>query len=198
MLQNITEEKARLRAAIRARRREKPPQITAGQELIDRLMALECYKKASNIFCYISTSGEVQTKTLIACALLEKKAVFVPRCNGDGTMQLCRIRSFAELAPGAFGILEPVCCNETAGAGDIELAILPGLAFDRKGNRLGQGKGYYDRFLASFTGPAAGLCYEAFIEETIPTEQNDRKVQLLVSEQAVYTIKEVIKHEQET
>ena len=182
----MIKEKSNLRTHMRALRSTKEQDVTVGQQVIDRLVESEAYINAKRIFCYIGTYGEVQTKTFIACALLQNKAVFVPKCNKDSTMLLVRIRSFLELAPGKYGILEPINTKETANPQDIDLAIIPGLAFDRSGNRLGQGKGYYDRFLAEFTGCAAGICFERDLQEHIPKGVHDKPVTLLFTEKNTY------------
>ena len=103
-------------------------------------------------------------------------------------MDLCRVDTLEQLAPGTYGILEPVENCPLLEAEDIDFVAAPCLSCDRQGNRLGQGGGYYDRFFARYHGPAALLCREKLVSEEIPVEPHDKRFELIVTENAVYRI----------
>lgn len=158
-------------------------------EITKKILSLAEYKSAKMIFCYVPLKNEVDTFSLIKTALGEQKSVAVPRCiPGHPLMDFYYINSLDDLKEGSYGILEPqenekYICNETDG-----FCILPGLSFDRMGNRLGYGKGYYDRFLHSFSGVTAGVCFSNTLTLTsIPRGRFD------VPADIVITDKEIIK-----
>lgn len=139
------------------------------------ITAKEEYKRAKVIFCYISVGSEVSTRKIIEGALAEKKTVLVPRIYRKGEMEAVEIRSFADTVSGRFNIPEPQK-NLLAYTGKIDLAIVPALAFDKRGFRLGYGGGYYDRFLAGETVYSIGLCHRELLAESLPREEFDISV----------------------
>lgn len=97
-------------------------------------------------------------------------------------MRLVRLRDVAALESGHFGVLEPV--GHEFYEGNVDVVITPGLAFDLQGNRIGYGKGYYDRFFAEQRHDVAiGVCFERFVQVQIPTDQYDQKVDIVITEQ---------------
>lgn len=119
----------------------------------------------------------MDTWPLLARALAQGKEVYAPRClERPGEMAFYRVSSREDLQAGAFGLLEPIpgrCPPLERGQGD--LCLVPGLAFDREGYRLGYGKGYYDCFLAAQPVHAVGLCFEALAFERLPRDGFDRR-----------------------
>ncbi|MBS5282929.1 MAG: 5-formyltetrahydrofolate cyclo-ligase [Clostridiales bacterium] len=182
------EEKQRLRRCIRTRIQALSPYYCrrADQAILSRVKELSLYKNASLIFCFVGTAGEIQTISLIGEALAEGKRVCVPRCISRGIMEICEIRELAELKPGAYGILEPGEGCGRVEAEEVGLAILPCLSCTRDGRRLGQGGGYYDRYLKEHEKELSGrcvlVCREALMLEEIPVEDHDRRADLVVWE----------------
>lgn len=182
------EEKQRLRRCIRTRIQALSPRYckAADQAILSRVKELSFYKNGSLIFCFVGTAGEIQTISLIGEALAEGKRVCVPRCISKGLMEVCEIRELAELRPGAYGILEPGEGCRRVEAEEIGLAILPCLSCTRDGRRLGQGGGYYDRYLKehkeALSGRCVLICREALMLEEIPVEDHDRRADLVVWE----------------
>ena len=125
---------------------------------------------------------------LLRRILDEGNTLVLPRCGAEHAMALCRVETLEQLAPGAYGILEPVEGCGVLAPEEIELTITPCLSCDRQGNRLGQGGGYYDRFFARYHGAAALLCREKLMAEAVPVEAHDRRFDLLVTENAVYRL----------
>lgn len=155
-------------------------------KIFNRLINLWQFRENSLILTYVSSPIEVDTRRLIAESLSRGKSVAVPRCiDGTRDMEFRLITSFYDLAPRSFGILEP--SDDCPLVGDISqsLCIVPALSFDPSGYRLGFGKGYYDRFLSTYSGFAVGICYNACLEESLPHGKYDRKVSMLVTESKI-------------
>ncbi len=168
-------DKSTLRKEIRNRKR----QFTSQQlnELsfaaIQRLLVHPRLKVAKTIMLYYSLPDEVCTHTLVDSLLLSKKNVLLPRVTGEGTMELRRYTGPSDLAIGAYDIMEPTGEPFTDYA-TIDLAIVPGMAFSPLGDRMGRGKGYYDRFLPFI--PQAykiGICFPFQMVDSLPTDEHD-------------------------
>jgi len=133
------------------------------------------FLKAKTVFCYISAHGEVDTYNLIK-ELLKTKRVVVPYCvDNDGNMIASEIASLDDLQDGRFGIPEPVSPKEFPKS-EIDFVIVPGIAFDEEGYRLGYGKGYYDRFLSDISPYKLGVCQEKFFFKALPHSEYDIKM----------------------
>jgi len=142
---------------------------------IGQLRQLEQFNKAKTVFCYISAHGEVGTYSLLE-ELLKEKTVVVPYCTDTvGNMICSEIKSLSELKEGKFGIPEPVTPVEYPKE-KIDFVIVPGVAFDKEGFRLGYGKGYYDRFLSNINPYRLGVCKKEFYLEGLPHGEYDVKM----------------------
>ena len=113
----------------------------------------------------------------------KEKRVALPRIS-DANLTFHWVTCREELRPGRFGILEPPAEASEAGNG-FDLILVPGLAFDLQGGRLGRGKGYYDRFLSTASGLRAGVCFEDQIVEAIPGEPHDVRMDFVVTPSAI-------------
>ena len=156
-------------------------------EIFDMLINSDEYKSASSIFVYVSFGSEVSTIRFIKKALCDAKIVTVPLCDTKShTMRLIRIDDISRLEAGAYGTSEPKRTLAESGelkelqSDEIDVAIVPGLAFDGFGARLGYGGGYYDRFLAGFKGRSIGLAYTECMAESLPTDKFDCKVDKVI------------------
>lgn len=151
----------------------------------------ENYIKANSIFIYVSYEKEVSTYKIIENALLNGKEVFVPKVISKVKgMKAVQIKSFKDLKPGAYGILEPDNINTEASVDYFDLVILPGLAFDKYGGRLGYGGGFYDRFIskADKNNILLGLAYEFQIVEEVPMVEFDVRIQGIITENKIITV----------
>ena len=174
--------KEELRKEIQGLRRRLPPLLISQKSgiIAKRLMGTELWRGAEKVFLYVSMPTEVQTFDLIAAALSEGKRVAVPKVTGEDLV-FHTITSFDDLDRGYRGILEPVKEWETEPAG--ALLVLPGTAFDEKGNRLGYGRGFYDRYLACHPDcPSAALSFDFAVYPEIPAEESDRRVGMIITE----------------
>ncbi len=185
-VKNIKEIKMQQRARYRNIRETMAPDEKERQdaEIARRVWGMREYQKAQVLFTYVSKPIEVNTMPLIQKALEQGKEVVVPRCvPGTFDMEFYRITSEDDLEKGSFGVLEPVperCALVTDFSSGF--CIVPGLCFDSHGFRLGYGKGYYDRFLSSFSGYTAGICYSSCTQWNLPHGYYDRPVDVLITE----------------
>ena len=160
-------------AAMTAEERKRQDKLCA-----ERLLSSPEYAAARTLFLYLSTPREVDTHAVLKRALADGKRVFLPRVEGED-MLLVPYFAGDPLQVGAFGISEPF----GEGADDApDLAVLPLLAFDRSLARLGKGKGYYDRFLASYHGKSLALAYAEQEVDAVPVEAFDRRVDAVLTD----------------
>lgn len=173
-----------MRKTLRQLRQKLTPQEkkSADMEIITRLLMTEDYYKCDLILCYASTAEEINTFPLIYTALANHKKVGLPRCNGD-ILDFYYINSKDDLKVGSFGILEPdvTKCKRILDYRE-SLLIAPGLGFSPDGNRIGYGRGYYDRFISHYKGKVVGMCYNSQVKLNIPVESTDQKVNVLITE----------------
>ena len=156
----------------------------AGEGVTDRILSSRSYEDVRFLYCYVSYGSEVDTRRLIEESLKRGKRVAVPRVRGRYRMDFCFIRSMADLSPGYKGIPEPgPWCRKAPVPFEETLVIVPGIAFDRSGGRIGYGGGYYDTYLAGKTKCIkAAAAYSMQITEQIPTEPSDVKMDLIITE----------------
>ncbi len=130
-------------------------------QILSQVRALPQFAQADTLLTYLSVGSEADTKALIQSAWDLGKQVAIPRCTGAHQMEWFLIESFQGLEQSPFGILEPPLepKHRMSAFGADALAIVPGLAFDAQGFRLGYGGGFYDAFLEGFPGTSVGLCY---------------------------------------
>ena len=182
------EEKQRLRRTMRALERQLSDKYKAAssRSICAHLLAMPEYQAASAVFCFVGTDHEIDTRPILAHALAAGKRLSVPRCTGPGIMELRQLRSLEELSPGAYGIPEPPESAPVMNPDDVDLAILPCLTCSHLGQRLGQGGGYYDRFLSNDRGGTVLLCREKLIREEIPLEPHDYPIPWVLTETGLY------------
>ena len=192
-METTAQQKKRLRAQLRQKRRALDPEMLLRDSaaICSRLLELPELRRAWTVFCYVSCGGEVETHRLIGHLLKQGKTVLVPRCGARGLMDCVPITSLADLRPGAYGILEPPSGAPAVPAASVDFAIVPAVACGRDGSRLGQGGGYYDRFLQQTGCAFAALCTEAFLLPCVPCEAHDRNMKIIVTQQRVLRFEEL-------
>ena len=183
-----SEAKKVLRKQLRAKRRamEHEKKAACDALLVAHTLATKEFQSASTIFLYAPLSDEPNLLPLAEAALAQGKQVAFPISHTDThTLTFHTVDSIDALYEGAYGILEPPCnapiITDTRGV----LCIVPALAFDKQGFRLGYGGGYYDRLLSDFQGVSLGLFYHEFLQNELPRGSLDRAVELLISEKGV-------------
>lgn len=147
------------------------------------------FKRAKKILFYMSVGSEVRTESMIEDALKLGKEIAVPAVDTENNaLRVCELHDCdTELEPGTFGIPEPKKeCRREVPAETIDLVIVPGIAFDRKGTRIGYGKGFYDRLLSSMPkARTLGLAYDFQLIQALPEEEHDIRVNKIVTESGV-------------
>lgn len=163
--------------------------ITAGSgEIVTRLIRIEEIRKASILMVYVSFGSEVMTDDLIRWGWGEGKRVVVPFCRPESReMTACRIDGFDELETGHYGIRAPKAGRlRPVSGGEIDVVVVPAVAFDRRGYRIGYGGGYYDRFLPGCPqATKIGAAFASQIIEEIPVEPYDVTMDCIVTEEEI-------------
>lgn len=150
-------------------------------KIIKCLEENKLFQQANKIALYHALPGEVQTADLLE-KWYEKKQLLLPVVKG-ANLSLELYSGKNNLKTGCLGILEPI--SETENHIYPELIIVPGIAFDKQFNRLGRGKGYYDRLLADVSVPCIGVCFHFQLFDQIPTDIHDRKMSIIITDQEV-------------
>lgn len=187
----MIDEKRRLRRQMQKKRDALPAanRVIHSATILQRLFELAAMRSARWVKFYVSYGSEVETPGMIAHALAHGKQVAVPKVEGKDRLILSELLNpVRELSPGWRGIPEPK--PEFVRPVELEemnLLVVPGVAFDEKGNRLGQGAGYYDRLLASVSDRISivALAFELQVIPQIPTSPNDVRMNLIVTEKRV-------------
>ena len=174
--------KIELRRLIRAQKRAMTlSQIEkASQELGEKLAACPQYAAANTIYGYMPYNQEVRTVPMLERALADGKQVAVPKVYGD-TMKFILVTDLSQMENSDMGIPEPVADGPVADDPHA-MVLMPGLAFTAKGDRMGYGGGYYDKFLAAEPEhPTVALCYDFQLVDYIPTDAYDIPVDLVLT-----------------
>lgn len=182
------EEKQQLRRTIRAMERELSPKYKeeSGRAICQNLIAMPAYQSADTVFCFVGMSREIDTTLILEDALKAGKRLCVPLCVGDGIMELRHITALDQLIPGAYGILEPGPDTPLVETDEVDFAVLPCVSCNHAGQRLGQGGGFYDRFLTRYRSSMVLLCREKLIRDEIPLEPHDYPIPWVLTERGLY------------
>jgi 5-formyltetrahydrofolate cyclo-ligase len=188
----MADQKHRLRKVMRKCRTILPSEqaLVFSRSIQTRAIALQCYRSAAAVLLYAAVDNEVATTLILEHALAAGRRVFYPVAGvATGSLDFRAVDSAADLRPGRFAIPEPLT-GRPIEPGELRGAVIfvPGLAFGVRGERLGMGGGYYDRFLTS-AGPevtAVGLGYSFQLVERLPQDPWDRRLDYVVTELALF------------
>ena len=153
-----------------------------------RIFEIDLFRDAQTVLSYVSYGNEVYTHDMIKESIEMGKTVIVPKSvTKDYTLILSRLTNWDDLEVGAYNILEPKKESiEVVDIESIDLIIAPGVVFDIHRNRIGHGKGYYDRLLKNSRNiPSVGLAFEFQIVENIKSEQHDEKIDIIITEDRI-------------
>ena len=176
-----------LKIKIRQEMKTKLAALTPGEyhsfnfTLEQRFFNLPILQTSQTIMLYYSIGHEVATISIILKLLKEGKKVALPTCIDKINIRAGIVHDLNELRPGVFGIHEPLLSSVEMNPAEIDLLIVPGVAFDRNGMRLGHGAGYYDRFLSKTTGYKLGLAYDFQIIDNLAFESHDVPMDALLT-----------------
>nr|WP_269205477.1 5-formyltetrahydrofolate cyclo-ligase [Clostridium botulinum] len=183
----MVKDKDRIRKIIKNKRSSlnKIDKEIKDENIFNKVIESKIYKKSKAIFIYVSFNGEVDTHRIIKYSLNNGKIVCVPKVISNSKyMNAVKINSFDELIKGTYGILEPKDSCELVDKKDIDLVLVPGMAFDKEGRRIGYGGGFYDVFLRKIEdkAPKVALAYRFQILDSIPYEEHDISVDRIISD----------------
>lgn len=163
------------------------------RRIVGAFMSLPEYATAETVMFYIDVRSEVRTRLDLQQALDSGKTIIVPWCNEDGELELFRLTSMDELEIGMYRILEPKAelrhlPEKQVAVSELDLIMVPGVGFDKRGGRMGHGKGYYDKLLehARPDTPLVALAFECQLFEEIPVAAHDVFMDKIITEDAVY------------
>ena len=184
----MAETKAEVRARVRAWMKGADPAALRASDdaLFERFLTLPELARAETVLLFHGMGAEPDTARLIAPLLDLGKTVALPRCMPERAMEARTVTAAAVLVRHRYGMLEPGEDCPLVGKDAIGLVLVPGLAFDPSGSRLGQGGGFYDRWLADYAGCTAALCRTALLLPQVPRAPHDRGVELVLTEHGLY------------
>ena len=152
----------------------------------EKIINSDYFEKAEQILVFSSTENEFDTGFIIEECRFQNKTLYFPRCiDSDGYMEFFKVESPEDLESGMYGISEPESHCEKYNPKENDLIIVPCLSADRNCNRIGYGKGYYDRFLKDFNGVSIAPCYYEMLWDEIPTDKYDIKINIIVTDKEV-------------
>lgn len=183
-------DKEKIRDRIKAQRKQ-----LSKQEIEDKsakitlaLFSCDALKNANTVMVYLANFNEVRTDKITQRLFQKGKRVVAPITDEENiSLTPYLFTNEKELTKGAYGIKEPKR-DFRVEKSEIDAVIVPGIAFDENGNRMGFGKGYYDRFLEDFCGIKIGICYDFQIIDAIPTNEHDIAMDYIISEENIYVI----------
>lgn len=157
---------------------------SAGKAIAETVVHSPAFINAKSVFVYVSTDTEPDTSQIIREALKRGKRVFVPKCLRKGFMIPVEITPATRFIPGYMGISEPEEYDEDINVTEIDLSVIPCITASKKGERLGHGAGFYDRFLEKVKTYKLCLCFNELISSEIPTDEHDILMDEIITEEA--------------
>jgi 5-formyltetrahydrofolate cyclo-ligase len=186
----LTDGKEQLRREMQQTRRSREPAwiVAASQRIQKAVLGLPQFQQAARIGCYLALPYEVQSRAIIEAAWAAGKRVCVPAFNEEkDRYELTWLDPDEDTQPGRWNIREPRSARR-AGSAEVDFIVVPALAYDRMGHRLGHGGGHYDRILGSWAGFRVGVAFEFQVFDQVPMGSQDVPVDLVVTEKAVYPL----------
>jgi 5-formyltetrahydrofolate cyclo-ligase len=199
-LDDLQERKKAIREQAHAARNAQENKDELSRVICDTFVRLPEYAAAKTVMYYVDVRAEVRTRHYLPTALanatskdIAAKRIVVPWCNSEGELELFHLENMEELAVGMYKILEPredlrLLPQKQVPVEELDLVMVPGVAFDRRGARMGHGKGYYDKLLenARPDTPLVALAFECQMFPEIPTQSHDIFMDKIITELAVY------------
>ncbi len=190
--QSLSTRKDEIRKAAHAARKNQADKESISKRITDRVMAMPEYQAARCVMWYVDVRDEARTRHALPDAVASDKKIVIPYCV-DGELELFLLESMDELETGMYKILEPRMdlrdvASKKVDVKDLDLVLVPGVAFDDRGGRTGHGKGYYDKLLenARAETPLVSLAFECQMFDEIPMQDHDIYMDKVVTEEKVY------------
>lgn len=189
----IHERKRVIREQAHENRRLQEDKDELSRAICEKFVSLPEYAAARTVMFYVDVRTEVRTRDFLATALTHGKRIVVPWCNDTGELELFLLKSMDDLSVGMYRILEPKLelrslPDRQVAVEELDLIMVPGVAFTREGGRMGHGKGYYDKLLenARPDAPLVALAFECQMFPEIPTQPHDVFMDKIITEREVY------------
>lgn len=175
-----------LRIRLREVRRAVLPavRVQKSKKIAETFLKMEAVADAGSILFYVSTGEEVDTRELIKWFFRTNVRIFVPKVSGE-ELEIHQIHDSNDLRIGEYGILEPALDGDPIDPGEADVIVVPGIGFDKSGNRIGSGKGFYDRLLKKTRGSKIGLAFSEQIVDELPVEEQDVPVNIVVTDSQI-------------
>jgi 5-formyltetrahydrofolate cyclo-ligase len=193
-LASVQDRKKVIRDQAHENRRNQEQKDELSRAICEKFVVLPQYAAARTVMFYVDVRTEVRTRDYLATALSHSKKIVVPWCNAEGELELFWLQSMDDLSIGMYKILEPkpelrLLPDRQVPVAELDLIMVPGVAFTREGARMGHGKGYYDKLLehARPDAPLVALAFECQLFPDIPTQEHDVFMDQIITEAAVYT-----------
>lgn len=194
-------DKAQQRLLAYAARNAQPNKDALSQQICQRVLNQPSYQQANTVMWYLDCRSEVKTLATVAAELDRNKKIVIPYCTkdeqGQNKLGLWRLEDLTELVRGTWGILEPPQSQwgkvgKEISPAALDFIVVPGVAFDRNGARLGNGAGYYDRLLSQVRADAVltGICYQSQLFAQISTTPHDVFMDFVVTENVIHATKQ--------
>lgn len=155
----------------------------------ENIIKTNAFTYAEQILLYAALPLEIETIDIFNKAIEMGKKVYFPRCQERGKMTFHLVTNFNQLKSASFGIREPNSILPLYVEKNSDICIVPALAYDASGYRLGYGGGYYDRFISDFSGTTIGVCYAESVEKKLPRGRFDIQVDILMTDKGLYRIR---------
>ena len=189
----VHEQKKAIRERAHENRRQQENKEELSRAICEKFLSLPEYAAAQTVMFYVDVRTEVRTRDYLATALTHGKKIVVPWCSDRGELELFWLKGMEDLAVGMYKILEPNpelrnLPDRQVPVADLDLIMVPGVAFTREGARMGHGKGYYDKLLehARPGAPLVALAFECQLFPEIPTQPHDVFMDKIISEATIY------------
>jgi 5-formyltetrahydrofolate cyclo-ligase len=196
MLPDLAALKQKLREQAHARRNAQENKDELSRQIVTTFMGLPEYQSARTVLFYVDVRSEVRTRHSLADALRSGKKIAVPWCTETVELALFHLEDMQELAVGMYKILEPrpelrLLPHKQVAPAELDLVMVPGVAFDQRCARMGHGKGYYDKLLENVRPgtPLVALAFECQLFKEVPIAGHDVFMDKIVTEKAVYSKK---------
>lgn len=182
--------KKELRKELKAKRKNIEKKAQSDEFIRENLICSDLYLEAKQVLFYAALDDEINIDECIIDALMLGKKAALPVCTDeDGNMDFYYINSMDDLKSGFFGVREPDInkCKKVTDF-SVSICVVPAIAYDKSGYRLGYGKGYYDRFLKNNSLISVGLCYNELIEDNLPVDEYDISVNYIITQNGLIVV----------
>ena len=156
--------------------------VKQSSSLCNKVEKTDFWKKSKTVLLYSNLSKEISVNQLIKSGLKSNKIVTLPRYDSKtGEYAVSAISSLKDLSIGSYNIMEPLATCPEIDMNQLDLVIVPGVAFDHNGGRLGRGRGYYDQFLKGLIATFCGVCFREQVADKTPQESHDIKMNIIMT-----------------